>query len=134
MLAIWITEAREYLRVDGTCPFRDRFASIADARAKARIDTAIRKLERGLRPGVRSVGGGVHEARIDYRPGYRVYFGNDGESLVILLLTGDKRPQDADILAARSDWADYRTRKRRHEATGGRPAPTPLSRPNNGDA
>lgn len=104
-------EAREYFQADGTCPFRDRFAGLEDARAKARIDTTVRKLERGLKPDVKPVGEGVHEARIDYGPGYRLYFGNDGAGLVILLLCGDKRTQDRDIAAARRYWADYRARK-----------------------
>ena len=106
-------EAREYLQADGRSPFRERFSEIADARAKARIDTTIRKLERGLKPDVRSVGEGVHEARIDYGPGYRLYFGSDGADLVILLLCGDKRTQGQDISAARKHWIDYRARKSR---------------------
>jgi putative addiction module killer protein len=104
-------EAREYLRTDGSCPFRDRFTGLGDARAKARIDTTIRKLGRNLRPDVKSVGEGVHEARIDYGPGYRVYFGNDGAELVMLLLCGDKRTQDEDIITAKKYWVDYRARK-----------------------
>ena len=61
---------------------------------------------RGLRPDVRSLGDGVHEARIGYGPGYRVYFGNDGTELVILVLCGDKRTQDEDIATARKHWAE----------------------------
>ena len=106
-------EAREYLQADGSSPFTERFSDIADARAKARLDTTIRKLERGLKPDVRSVGEGVHEARIDYGPGYRSYFGNDGADVVILLLCGDKRTQDQDINEARNYWVDYRARKAR---------------------
>ena len=108
-----MSEAREYLQADGSSPFRERFSDIADARARARIDTTIRKLEQGLKPDVRSVGGGVHEARIDYGPGYRSYFGNDGADVVILLLCGDKRTQDQDINEARKYWVDYRARKAR---------------------
>ena len=104
-------EAREYLQADGRCPFRDRFTALADARAKARIDTTVRKLEQGLKPDVKSVGEGVHEARIDYGPGYRLYFANEGAELVILLLCGDKRTQAKDIVAARKYWFDYRVRK-----------------------
>ncbi len=103
--------ARSYLRADGSCPFDDRYALLRDARAAARIDTAIRKLERGLRPDLRPVGDGVQEARIDYGPGYRVYFGMDGAELVVLLLCGDKRRQADDIAFARELWAEYRTRK-----------------------
>lgn len=79
--------------------------------AKARITTTIRKLARGLRPDVKPVGEGVHEARVDYGPGYRVYFGNDGRELVILLLCGDKRRQAEDIETAKTLWAEYRIRK-----------------------
>ncbi len=53
----------------------------------------------------------MYEARIDYGPGYRVYFGNDGADLVILLLCGDKRTQARDIVAPRKHRADYRARK-----------------------
>ena len=103
-------QVREYVQTDGTCPFEVRFGALADARAKARINTAIRKLE-GLNADVRSAGKGVHEARIDYGPGYRVYFGNDGNELVILLLCRDKRTQDRDISTGQISWADYHARK-----------------------
>jgi putative addiction module killer protein len=106
-----MSEVREYLRVNGSCPFRDSFASLGDARAKARVDTAVRKLGRGLRPDVKPVGDGVQEARIDYGPGYRIYFGYDGVEIVVLLLCGDKRTQAGDIAAARVYWAEYKARK-----------------------
>jgi putative addiction module killer protein len=59
----------------------------------------------------RSVGGGVIEMRIPYGPGYRVYFGRDGNKLVILLCGGDKRTQPSDIDQACAYWADYQWRK-----------------------
>jgi putative addiction module killer protein len=124
-----MSEAREYLRTDGSCPFRDRFTGLGDARAKARIDTTVRKLGRNLRPDVKSVGEGVHEARIDYGPGYRVYFGNDGVELVVLLLCGDKRTQEEDIITAKNYWADYRARKSAPPPKEGQPLPGPLLRP-----
>lgn len=110
--------ALSYERPDGTCPFNDRFAATRDGRAAARIDTAVRKLERGLRPDVRPVGEGVHEARIDYGPGYRVYFGADGVDLIVLLWCGDKRTQPDDIAFARVLWAEYRARKVAPSAIG----------------
>ena len=119
-------KAREYLRSDGSCPFRDRFTSLGDPRAKARIDTTVRKLGRGLRPDVRSVGEGVHEARIDYGPGYRIYFGNDGKQLVVLLLCGDKRTQSEDIAAAKVYWTEYGVRKTAPRPKEGKPKPPPL--------
>jgi putative addiction module killer protein len=61
---------------------------------------------------VKSVGRGVSELRLDFGPGYRVYFGRDGERLVILLCGGSKRRQQADIDAAQAYWSDYKARKR----------------------
>ncbi|MCW8087605.1 type II toxin-antitoxin system RelE/ParE family toxin [Sabulicella glaciei] len=103
-------EIRIYLQSDGTAPFEERLLE-QEARAAARIDTALETLERGLRPDVRPVGEGVHEARIDYGPGYRVYFAPDGEALVILLLCGDKRTQPEDIETSKGLWKDYKQRR-----------------------
>ena len=110
-LPICMTDARVYQRKDGTRPFDERFAALHDDRAAARITTALAKLERGLRPDVRAVGEGVQEAKIDYGPGYRVYFGLDGTRLIVLLLCGDKRTQDGDVQLAQALWAEYRQRK-----------------------
>jgi putative addiction module killer protein len=55
---------------------------------------------------------GVHELRIDYGPGYRIYFGNDGKVLVILLCGGTKRRQEKDIKKAKEYWQDYKARKK----------------------
>jgi putative addiction module killer protein len=68
-------------------------------------------LELGNFSNVRGVGGGVFECRIDFGPGYRVYFGKDGETLVILLGGGTKKRQDRDIATARERWSDYKKRK-----------------------
>jgi len=76
------------------------FRSLRDARARARIDNRIRRLSLGNPGDVRPVGGGVSELRIDYGPGYRVYFAQRGATIVILLCGGDKRTQSRDIARA----------------------------------
>ena len=72
-------------------------------------------IERGAVSNVKGVGEGVLEYRIDFGPGYRVYFGLDGERLVILLAGGSKRRQDEDIASAKTRWKDYKARKARAE-------------------
>jgi len=82
-----------------------------DAAAAAKVTTALRRLELGNFSNVKGVGGGVFEYRIDFGPGYRVYFGKDGAAVVILLGGGTKKRQDRDIATARDRWADYKKRK-----------------------
>jgi putative addiction module killer protein len=78
------------------------FASLRDGRARMRIEARIRRLSLGNFGDVRPVGEGVSEMRIDYGPGYRVYFVQRGAALVVLLAGGDKRTQDRDISIARA--------------------------------
>ena len=75
-------------------------ANLRDGRARARINVRIRRLSIGNPGDTKSVGGGVSEMRIDYGPGYRVYFVRRGEALVILIAGGDKRTQNHDIAMA----------------------------------
>jgi putative addiction module killer protein len=76
------------------------FKSLRDRQAKARIDIRIRRLSTGNPGDVKPVGQGISELRIDYGPGYRVYFVQRGETLIILLAGGDKRTQEQDIKTA----------------------------------
>jgi putative addiction module killer protein len=76
------------------------FASLRDREARARIDARIRRLSLGNPGDVKPVGEGVSELRIDYGPGYRVYFVQRGQTLVVLLAGGDKHTQDRDIKTA----------------------------------
>lgn len=76
------------------------FDGLRDRRARARIDVRIRRLSLGNPGDVKPVGKGVSELRIDYGPGYRVYFVQRGEALIILLAGGDKRTQERDIAKA----------------------------------
>ena len=89
------------IEVRQTEVFAAWFRRLADANARARINVRIRRLSLGNPGDVKSVGGGVSELRVDYGPGYRVYFTRRGEALVLLLCGGDKRTQDADIAAAK---------------------------------
>jgi putative addiction module killer protein len=76
------------------------FSSLRDRQVKARIDTRIRRLSLGNPGDVKPVGAGVSELRIDYGPGYRIYFIQRGSALIILLAGGDKRTQQQDIAQA----------------------------------
>jgi putative addiction module killer protein len=73
---------------------------LGDLRARARVQVRIERLEAGLVGDAKPVGEGVSELRIDYGPGYRVYFTRRGEALLILLAGGDKRTQSRDIVKA----------------------------------
>jgi putative addiction module killer protein len=100
----------EFIERSGASPFGAWFDSL-DAAAAAKVTTAVRRLELGNFSNVKGVGGGVFECRIDFGPGYRVYFGKDGETLMILLGGGTKKRQDRDIATARERWSDYKKRK-----------------------
>lgn len=104
-------QTREYEAQDGQSPFALWFNAL-DAVAAAKIRRAVAKLEAGLKPNVKSVGKGVHESRIDFGPGYRVYFAVDGKELILLLGGGQKHGQDDDVAAAQERWGDYKQRKR----------------------
>ncbi|HWV96375.1 MAG TPA: type II toxin-antitoxin system RelE/ParE family toxin [Xanthobacteraceae bacterium] len=88
------------LRVVQTDVFIAWLANLNDDRAVARIVARIRRLELGNAGDIRSVGEGVSEMRIDYGPGYRIYFTRRGKTITILLCGGDKKTQRRDILTA----------------------------------
>lgn len=104
-------ELVEYAGPTGRSPFGDWFEGLA-AQPAARIRTALARLEQGNLSNVKSVGSGVLEYRIDSGPGYRIYFGRDGDTLIILLAGGTKRRQERDIEAARERWTDYQARRK----------------------
>lgn len=101
----------EYLDDRGASPFA-RWFSRLDARAAAKVVVALTRLEQGNLSNLKPVGAGVHEFRIDFGPGYRIYLGRDGEDLIILLGGGTKARQQADIAAAKARWRDYKDRKK----------------------
>ena len=101
----------EYLTKEGISPFGKWLNSLKDIRAKARIRIRLDRLSFGNLGDCKSVGNGVYELRVDYGPGYRVYFGQDGDVIIVLLCGGDKHSQQADIRKAYAYWQDYEERK-----------------------
>ena len=83
------------------------FDGLRDQRAKAKIDIRIRRLSLGNPGDVKSAGGGVSELRIDYEPGYRIYYAARGLEIMLLLVGGDKRSQQRDIMLARELAANW---------------------------
>jgi putative addiction module killer protein len=106
-----VIEIREYIDTLGRSPFARWFDGL-NAHAAAKVATALARMEQGNLSNARGVGAGVSEYRIDFGPGYRVYFGKDGDTLIILLGGGTKKRQQRDIEAARDLWREYKRRKR----------------------
>lgn len=102
----------EFIDEYGNSPFAQWFSGIS-AQAAARVATALYRLERGNLSNTKSVGKGVYEYKIDFGPGYRIYFGQDGNVLVILLNGGIKKRQNTDIKRAQERWANYKKRKKK---------------------
>lgn len=107
-------EILEYVDAKGINPFRAWFDAL-DPPAAARVAVAITRLALGNWSSARSVGNGVHELRISFGSGYRVYFGSDGPTIVVLLAGGTKVRQQQDINCAIDRWRDYKRRKRQDE-------------------
>lgn len=105
-------EVLEYLDEAQRNPFREWLEALRDREARARIRVRINRLRQGNFGDCKAVGSGVSELRIDYGPGYRVYFGRQGEKIVILLCGGDKRTQTRDIESAQVRWQDYLRRSK----------------------
>jgi putative addiction module killer protein len=102
---------REFLK-DGLSPFAGWFNKL-NAVAASKVTTALYRLEYGNFSNVEPVGEGVSEYRIDFCPGYRIYFGQDGKTLIIVLFGGDKKTQKRDIDKAKELWREYKTGKQR---------------------
>lgn len=105
-----MNEIRDYITDEGRIPFKEWLFSLSDRIAKARIAARVQRLVAGNLGDCKPVAGGVWELRIAHGPGYRVYYAKAGERLVLLLVGGDKRRQQADIETALSYWADWKRR------------------------
>lgn len=100
-------EIRIYETLDGKCPFAEWLNCLKDINAKAKILKRIERIKLGNLGDYKSVGKGVCELRIDYGAGYRIYFWQVGNIIVIILCGGDKNTQDKDIIAAQEYGEDY---------------------------
>lgn len=106
------TELRYYQAASGGCPFKEWLDRL-DNSEQVLVDVRLARLRMGLLGDHRHLGSGLFEARLHAGPGYRLYFGRDGNTLIILLQGGDKKSQPSDIEKAHFYWFDYlrRTRK-----------------------
>ena len=104
-------EIKEYVDTDGRSPFAGWFDRL-NAPAAAKVSVAAIRLGHGNRSNAKGVGGGVFECRIDFGPGYRLYFAMDGDTLIVLLGGGTKKRQQKDIERAKDHWREYKRRKR----------------------
>jgi putative addiction module killer protein len=101
----------EYLDATGGRPFGAWFDSLPPD-AAAKVASAMGRLAGGNFSQVKGVGTGVYEYTLDFGPGYRIYFGEDGAQLIVLLAGGTKKRQQQDIDTAHVRWADYKRRKK----------------------
>jgi putative addiction module killer protein len=104
-------ELLAYRTREGRTPFNEWLDELDDQNIVARVLARLARVRRGNLGDCKSVGEGVSELRVDYGPGYRVYFAQKGQTLVILLCGGDKRTQEKDIQRAKQYWHDYKQRE-----------------------
>ncbi|MCP2731546.1 type II toxin-antitoxin system RelE/ParE family toxin [Limnofasciculus baicalensis] len=102
-------EIQRYTTPEGKIPFDEWFYALRDSQIKTKINKRINRVRLGNLGDYRSVGEGVCELRINYASGYRIYFGQIGSTIVLLLCGGDKSTQEQDIRRAREYWIDYRS-------------------------
>ena len=101
----------DYVTQAGNSPFARWFDSL-DSQAAAKVTTALERMARGNVSNEKRLGGGILEYRINFGPGYRIYYGREGNSIVILLGGGIKQGQNSDIAVAQRLWSEYKRRKR----------------------
>jgi putative addiction module killer protein len=105
-----VFELRGYVDENGNPRFANWFEGL-DASAAAKVTIALTRMEQGNFSSAKGVGAGVYEYKIDFGAGYRIYFGKDGDRLVILIGGGTKKRQQNDIATAQKCWAAYKRRK-----------------------
>jgi putative addiction module killer protein len=103
-------ELKRYITSEGKIPILEWLASLRDLRAKSKINQRLDRIQIGNLGDYKFVGDGVYELRIDYGGGYRIYFGQVGLVVILLLCGGDKSTQNRDIRRAKEYWRDYEQR------------------------
>jgi putative addiction module killer protein len=104
-------DVRLYLARNGRAPFERWLEGLKDSVVRARIKARVNRLRLGNFGDSKSVGQGVFELRLDFGPGYRIYFGRASNTVVLLLCGGSKKGQQADIEQAKGYWNDYQNRQ-----------------------
>ena len=108
-------EIRRYATAEGRVPFGEWLDSLRDRNVRVRIKSRLDRVEQGNLGDFKSVGQGVFELRINYGSGYRLYFGQVGLTIVVILIAGDKSTQEQDIRQAIEYWTDYEKRENAYE-------------------
>ena len=113
-IKLWKYNEREitsYGTSDGKFPFDEWLDSVRDRNVRFRIKSRLDRVQQGNLGEIKSVGEGVFELRINYGPGYRVYFGQFGLTIVVILVAGNKSTKEQDIRQAIVYWKDYERRE-----------------------
>ena len=101
-------EIRIFRGRSSRAPFSEWLGFLKDRRTVAVVQARLNRIRLGNFGDCRPVGEGIYELSIDFGPGYRIYFGRDGQTVVVLLCAGSKKTQRKDIETAKSYWRDYR--------------------------
>ena len=104
-------DIRRYITPDGRNPFAEWLSSLRDLNAVVKIEQRLDRVRLGNLGNSKSVGEGVCELKVDFGPGYRVYFGQFGSTIVLILCGGDKSSQEQDIRKAKEYWKEYEERE-----------------------
>lgn len=104
-------QIKMYEMTDGKCPFDDWLNDLKDQEAQIAIDLRLERVKKGNLGKCDPVGGGVYELKLNVGPGYRLYFGNIGRQLILLLCAGTKKHQQRDIAQARRYFQDFKNQE-----------------------
>ena len=106
-------ELRHYVDLTGQDLFIQWLDNLKDRQAQARVAVRLARLENGNFGDCKPISDGIWELRVDWGPGYRVYYAMEGKHVVLLCEAGDKRTQDADIARAIARWKEWQTRSKK---------------------